>query len=90
MHIDKPLDETIPLVIPLSLCIVARYFSCGKHNIADWEYDRIPRIDLMAADPPWENSDSEHLALEDQIIESRVQVLDRYPYRGGGMVINML
>ena len=60
IELTDPLDTAHLLIIPVQLSSETSYFDVYSSGIAENENEDIPKIRLMAKEPPWDPSMNEH------------------------------
>ena len=69
IELINPLDTTNPLIIPLKLSSVTRYFDVFPPSIAELEDENFPQIYLTAEEPHWAPSTSKYSEQETQMLD---------------------
>ena len=88
--VDDPLNPNEPLVIPLALKGVMRYFLYRNSKESEYEDESIPQIDTRREAPVWDTSDTSFAEQEDTINDFRGEVISSENITRGRRIINPL
>ena len=68
IELVDPFNAAHLLNMPLQVSSVTRYFDLYSQSIAEYENEDIPKIHLIAEEPPWDPSTNEFSVRETQLM----------------------